>query len=228
MRQLAFSDFVILFNSIGITLALAAFGLIFGALLGAVIAMLRIAKFRVLRWLAMGYIRIFQGTPLMLQLFLIFFGTAFLGFPLDAFPSAILGFALYAGAFLGDIWRGAIETVPKGQTEAARALAMRYWPTMFKVIVPQAVRVSIPPTVGFVMVLLKSTSVAALVGVTELTQTGQHLNNVIYNPFAIFGAVALVYFAMCFPLTVLSRYLERRLVQQFNGSGIPRTSLLTD
>jgi polar amino acid transport system permease protein len=164
-----------------------------------------------LRWIAVGYIRVFQGTPLLLQLFLVFFGGDMLGIPLGAWLSAILGFSLNAGAFLGEIWRGAIQAVPNGQIEAAKALGLHFVPRMLRVVLPQALRVAIPPTVGFLVNLIKSTSLAAIIGFVELTRAGQMLNNATFRPFLIFGVVSAIYFALCWPLTLTSRRLEQRL-----------------
>jgi len=162
-------------------------------------------------WFAIGYIRLFQGTPLLLQLFLVFFGADMLGFPLGAWVSAVLGLSLNAGAFLGEIWRGAIQSVSPGQYEAARALGLHYVPRMLRVVLPQALRVATAPTVGFMVNLVKSTSLAAIIGFVELTRAGQQLNNATFRPFLIFGTVAAIYFVLCWPLTVASRRLEARL-----------------
>ena len=166
------------------------------------------------RWAAIVYIRLFQGTPLLLQLFLVFFGADLLGLPLGPYVSAALGFSVNAGAFFGEIWRGSIEAVPGGQIEAAQALGLHYWPRMVRVVLPQAVRTAIPPTVGFLVNLIKSTSLAAIIGFVELTRAGQMLNNATFKPFLIFGTVAAIYFVLCWPLTIASRRLEARLAMR--------------
>jgi polar amino acid transport system permease protein len=123
--------------------------------------------------------------------------------------------SLNAGAFLGEIWRGAIQSVPSGQIEAARALGLRYRPLMLRVVLPQALRVAIPPTVGFLVNLIKSTSLAAIIGFVELTRAGQLLNNATFRPFLIFGTVAAIYFVLCWPLTLAAARLERRLAAAY-------------
>ena len=148
---------------------------------------------------------------MLLQLFLVFFGSDMLGLGLGALVSAALGLSLNAGAFLGEIWRGSIQAVPAGQTEAARALGLHYGARMLRVVAPQALRLATAPTVGFLVNLVKSTSLAAVIGFVELTRAGQLLNNATFRPFAVFGSVALIYFVLCWPLTMLSRQLERRL-----------------
>jgi polar amino acid transport system permease protein len=123
----------------------------------------------------------------------------------------MLGLSLNAGAFLGEIWRGAIQGVPRGQIEAARSLGLHYGPLMGKIVLPQAMRLAVAPTVGFLVNLVKSTSLASILGFVELIRAGQLLNNATFNPFLIFGTVAIMYFVICWPLTLASRRLERRL-----------------
>ena len=211
MRALTFNDLMFLPYAARWTLLLSIAAFIGGGLIGLAIALMRVSDNRALRWVAIGYIRVFQGTPLLLQLFLVFFGGDLLGLSLGPYLSAILGLSLNAGAFLGEIWRGSIQAVAPGQVEAARALGLHYGPLMLRVVAPQALRVATAPTVGFLVNLVKSTSLAAVIGFVELTRAGQLLNNATFRPFAIFGTVALIYFVLCWPLTVLSRKLERKL-----------------
>jgi polar amino acid transport system permease protein len=211
MRQFNLGDFEFLLLATRWTILLSVYAAIGGGIVGLAIALMRTSTSTTLRWIAVSYIRVFQGTPLLLQLFLVFFGGDMLGIPLGAWLSAILGFSLNAGAFLGEIWRGAIEAVPNGQIEAAKALGLHFVPRMARVVLPQALRVAIPPTVGFLVNLIKSTSLAAIIGFVELTRAGQMLNNATFRPFFIFGIVSAIYFALCWPLTLTSRRLERRL-----------------
>jgi len=211
MRQLNLGDFEFLLLATRWTILLSVYAMIGGGIVGLAIALLRTSTSAGLRWIAIGYIRVFQGTPLLLQLFLVFFGGDMLGIPLGAWLSAILGFSLNAGAFLGEIWRGAIQSVPNGQIEAAKALGLHYVPRMLRVVLPQALRVAIPPTVGFLVNLIKSTSLAAIIGFVEVTRAGQMLNNATFRPFLIFGIVSAIYFVLCWPLTLTSRRLEQRL-----------------
>ncbi len=211
MRTFGSGDLVFMLLALRWTVALAAGAFVFGGAIGLAVALARVSGGRTLRWLAIGYIRVFQGTPLLLQLFLVFFGADMLGFGLGPYVSAILGLSLNAGAFLGEIWRGALQAVPAGQQEAARALGLHYVPRMLRVVMPQALRVATAPTVGFLVNLIKSTSLAAVIGFVELTRAGQMINNATFRPFTIFGIVAALYFLLCWPLTLASRRLERRL-----------------
>lgn len=211
MRQLNVGDITFLILAVRWTVLLSLYAFVGGGIVGLAVALARVSIHRAARWSAIAYIRVFQGTPLLLQLFLVFFGGDMVGVPLGAWTSAALGFSLNAGAFLGEIWRGAIQSVAPGQIEAARALGLGYIARMLRVVLPQALRVAIPPTVGFLVNLVKSTSLAAIIGFVELTRAGQMLNNATFRPFVIFGIVALIYFVLCWPLTLASRRLERRL-----------------
>ena len=211
MRELGSGDIFYIIGAVRWTLLLSVIAFIGGSIGGALVALARTGEFRWLRMLAAGYIKVFQGTPLLMQLFLAFFAPGIFGVSVDPWTAAAIGLSLHASAFLGEIWRGAIEVVPPGQAEAATALGLRYWPKMALVIAPQAVRIAIPPTVGFLVQLIKGTSLASIIGFVELTRAAQVVNNATFHPFTIFGLVALVYFIVCWPLSVYSRRMERRL-----------------
>lgn len=181
-----------------------------GSVVGLVLALLRVSKAVVLRALASGYIQIVQGTPLLIVLFLSYFGLGILGYKLDPLVAAGLSFTIYAGAFLGEIWRGCIEAVPKTQWEASDCLGLNRFQQYVYVILPQAVRLAIPPTVGFMVQIVKNTSLASVIGFVELARAGQIVNNSTFEPFAIFAVVAAIYFALCYPLSVAARTLERK------------------
>ena len=193
------------------TAALAGIALGCGAVGGALMVMLRLSRLRALRAAARAVTYVAQGTPLLVQLFLAYFGAAALGIEVPPLAAAALAFTLWAAAFLGEIWRGAIEAVPHGQREAALALGLRPGQVMRRVVLPQALRPAIPPTVGFLVQLVKNTAIASIIGFRELTRAGQIVANVTFQPMAVFLVVALFYFALCFPLSRLARALERRL-----------------
>ncbi|AIB14064.1 amino acid ABC transporter permease (plasmid) [Azospirillum argentinense] len=210
IRAFSYNEFLFLVSAMQWTLALSAIAFVGGATVGLVIALARTSDIKAVRLAATGYIQLFQGTPLLMQLFLVFFGATVLGLDLNPWAAAALGLTLNASAFLGEIWRGCIQAVPRGQWEAASALGLRYPGLMRYVILPQAVKVAVPPTVGFLVQLIKSTSLAAIIGFTELTRAGQIVNNATFQPFLVFGIVAVLYFLMCWPLSLLSARLERR------------------
>ena len=210
-RSFGWNEAVFIVEAARWTILLSAVAFAGGGAIGLAVALLRTAPARTLRWIAAGYILIFQGTPLLMQLFIVFFGAGILGFNVDPWSAAALGLSLNAGAFLGEIWRGAIETVPQGQHEAAMALGLRYLRRLWLIVLPQALRVAVAPTVGFLVQLVKSTSLASVIGFTELTRAGQIMNNATFRPFQIFLLVSLIYFLLCWPLSFASRRLERRL-----------------
>jgi polar amino acid transport system permease protein len=193
------------------TAALAGIALTGGGLGGLLVATLRVSRLRGPRYAALGFIGLVQGTPLLVQLFLAYFGAAFAGLDVPPLAAAAVAFTLYASAFFGDIWRGAIEGVPLGQWEAASALGLGRLATLRLVIVPQAVKPAIPPTVGFIVQLVKNTALASIIGFRELTRAGQIVSNVTFQPLAVFLTVAAFYFVICYPISLASRRLEARL-----------------
>lgn len=210
IRQFGLGEFLTIVYATQWTLLLSLIALIGGAVGGLLIALLRTGRFRSGRNLASAFIVTFQGTPLLMQLFLVYFGASVLGFPINPWIAAAVGLTLHASAYLGDIWRGCIEAVPKGQWEASRALGLTYIDMMVSVVLPQASKIALPPTVGFLVQLIKSTSVTAIIGFIELTRTGQIINNVTFQPFLVFSIVAGIYFLLCWPLSSLSAWLEKR------------------
>lgn len=193
------------------TLILSMVAFAGGAVGGILIALMRTGRFDWMRWTAIAYIKLFQGTPLLMQLFLAFFVPSIFGFNVDPWGAAAIGLSLHASAFLGEIWRGCIEVVPRGQWEASSALGLRYWRQMLHIVLPQAFRIAIPPTVGFLVQLIKATSLASIIGFVELTRAAQVVNNATFQPFTIFGLVALTYFIICWPLSLYGRRMEQKL-----------------
>jgi polar amino acid transport system permease protein len=195
------------------TLLLTAIGFVGGIVFGVVIALMRVAANPLLRYPATGWIALFQGTPLLMQLFLVYFGLPLLGLNVSAWVAVAIALTAHASAFLGEIWRGAIQAMPKGQTEAAHALGLHYVSRMKDVILPQAFRLSLPATIGFLVQLLKGTSLAAIVGFIELTRAGQIVANQTFQPLLIFGLVGAIYFALCWPLSLLGSRMEMRMAR---------------
>jgi polar amino acid transport system permease protein len=209
IRQFGIDEFMFLLTGAKWTLALSAIAFAGGCIGGLIIALMRTSSIRSVSRLANAFIELFRGTPLLMQLFLVYFGLALVGMPLDVWVAAGIALTLHASAFLGEIWRGCIEAVPRGQWEAANALALRYSTRMCFVILPQALRISLSSTVGFLVQLIKGTSLAAIIGFTELTRSGQILSGVTYRPLLIFSIIACIYFVICWPLSLYSARLER-------------------
>ena len=193
------------------TVCLSLISFVGGGLAGGVIALCRISPNRLVRWAAIAWIQIIQGTPLLVVLFVCYFGLSIAGLELPALVAAGIAMVVYVSAYLGEIWRGCIEAVPRTQWEAAECLAMSRAQRMRLVILPQAVRIATPPTVGFMVQIVKNTSLASIVGFVELVRAGQLINNSIFQPFVVYVLIAVLYFAMCYPLSAWSRKLERRM-----------------
>jgi len=208
-RSFGFDEFVLLLDGARWTLALTALAFAGGGALGLVLLVLRIAPLRPLRWLAMGWIQAVQGTPLLGLLFLIFFGLPLMGFDVSRWVAATVAMAVYGSAFRAEIWRGAVEAIPAGQWEAASSLGLPRLAQLRLVILPQALTIAIPPTVGFLVQLVKNTSLASIIGLIELSRRAQLVNGATFAPFIVYGVTAALYFCLCFPLTRWSRALER-------------------
>jgi polar amino acid transport system permease protein len=199
------------------TLLLAAVTLLSSTILGVVLGTLATAKSRWVRVLVALYVETFRDIPLIVTIFTIFFGAPFLGVPLEPFPAVALGLSLWGGANGAEIVRGGINAVPKGQREAATALGLRVWTIYLLILWPQALRAVLPAFTGLLALIIQSTSLGALVGVTEFLKAGGLIierSTVMQgiNPaFEIYGFVLLVYFSICSVLTWASRRLERRL-----------------
>ena len=195
------------------TLVMSLLTFAIGGLAGLALAMARISPARPVRVAAAAWIQLIQGTPLLVLMGLCFYGPDIAGIgSVPALLAATLAMSIYASAFLGEIWRGCIQAVHKSQWEAAECLGLTRWQRMRQVVLPQALRLATPPTVGFAVQIIKNTSVASLViGFAELSYNTKVLNNSTFQPFVYFGAAALLYFAMSYPLSRWSLALERKL-----------------
>jgi polar amino acid transport system permease protein len=206
-----FSFWVILSNLLWATrwtvlLSIVAF--VFGGLVGLFVLFLRVSRVRAFEILTKVFIEFFQGTPLLMQLFLFFFGLALFGIEISPWVAAGLALSLWTAAFLAEIWRGCVEAIPKGQWEASSSLAMTFVEQMRHVILPQAAKIAIAPTVGFSVQVVKGTALASIIGFVELTKAGTMLNNATFRPFLVYALVALIYFCLCFPLSFFAKHLE--------------------
>ena len=195
------------------TVALSLLAFVGGGVVGGALLVLREAGGG-RSWAARAvaaYVELFQGTPLLMQLFLAYFGLALLGLPISAWTAAAVALTLYASAYLTEIWHGCVRAVPRGQWEAGQSLALSFGEQMRHVILPQAVRIAVAPTVGFLVQVIKGTALASVIGFIELTKAGTMIANATFKPMLVYGVVALVYFALCFPVSLWARALERKL-----------------
>lgn len=193
------------------TIALSLIAFIGGGLVGLALLLARVARLPGAERVVGGYVQLFQGTPLLMQLFLAYFGLGLLGIDVSPWFAASLALTLYASAYLTEIWRGCVDSVPKGQWEAADSLALNFHEKMRYVIGPQALRLAIAPTVGFLVQVIKGTALASVIGFIELTKAGTMITNATFQPFKVYAFVALMYFALCWPISAWSRGLERSL-----------------
>ena len=193
------------------TVALTLVAFIGGGVVGLLLLVARVARWPGAERAVSMYVQLFQGTPLLMQLFLAYFGLALLGVQTSAWVSAALALTLYSSAFLAEIWHGCVKSIPRGQWEAAQSLALNFGEQLRHVILPQAGRIAIAPTVGFLVQVIKGTALASVIGFIELTKAGTMISNATFKPFVVYACVALMYFALCWPISHGSRVLERRL-----------------
>jgi polar amino acid transport system permease protein len=193
------------------TIALSLVAFVCGGLVGLGLLFLRVSKVPWLERLTRWYIEFFQGTPLLMQLFLFFFGIALFDVEVSPWMAATLALTFWTSAFLAEIWRGCVESIPKGQWEASSSLAMSYVEQMRYVILPQASRIAVAPTVGFSVQVIKGTALASIIGFVELTKASTMLNNATFRPFVVYSLTALIYFCLCYPLSWWAKKIEVRL-----------------
>ena len=193
------------------TISLSLIAFVGGGLVGLALLVARLSKKPGTEPLVAGYVALFQGTPLLMQLFLAYFGIALFGIQTSAWFAASVALTLYTSAFLTEIWRGCVAAIPKGQWEAADSLALSFGEKLRHVVLPQAVKIAIPPTVGFLVQVVKGTALASVIGFIELTKAGTMITNATFKPFVVYSCVALLYFALCFPISLYAKTLERKI-----------------
>lgn len=201
----------ILIPGLLVTIPLTLLSFTLGLLLAILVALVQIASFPVLKQLARFYIWIIRGTPLLVQLFVIFYGLPSLGIVLDAFPSAILVFSINTGAYAAETIRASIEAVPKGQLEAGYCVGMTFSQIMRRIVLPQAFRIAFPPLSNTLIGLVKDTSLAANITVLEMFMVTQQIAARTYEPFALYCEVALIYLLFSTVLTKLQAWGEKKL-----------------
>jgi polar amino acid transport system permease protein len=193
------------------TVVLSLIAFIGGGLVGMGLLVLRLKKWPWADRLVGGYVQLFQGTPLLMQLFLAYFGIALFGIKTSAWVAASVALTFYTSAFLTEIWRGCVASIPRGQWEAAQSLAMSFGEQLRYVVLPQAVKIALPPTVGFLVQVIKGTALASVIGFIELTKAGTMITNATFKPFVVYSCVALLYFALCYPISLYAKILERKI-----------------
>ncbi|MGP4056414.1 amino acid ABC transporter permease [Mycobacterium sp. 4D054] len=196
-----------------VTIQICALSVVFGGLLGLVIGLMAAGTVRPLKWVSAIYIAIIRGIPVLLVIFFVYFGVPLLvpGSGLAEYWAAVIALSIFASAYIGELVRGSIEAVSRGQFEAADALGLSYPDRMRFIILPQAARLIVPPGVGFLVILIKDSSLVAVIGLIELTRAANIVSSQTADPILAYTVVGAFYFVICFVLSTLSRRYERRL-----------------
>lgn len=213
----------LLIPGIKVTIPLTLLSFLFSMVLAIFLAMVQVANVKVLKQISQIYIWIFRGTPLIVQLFIIFFGLPSVGIILDAFPAAVLAFGMNLAAYNAEVMRAAILAVPKGQEEAAYLIGLNYPQTMIRVVLPQAFPIAFPSLFNNLISLVKDTSLASSITIVEMFTTAQQIAARTYEPFALYCEAAVIYLMICTVLTWLQDFLEKKLKWE---SGSRKNSLL--
>jgi polar amino acid transport system permease protein len=180
-------------------------------LLGLVIALMRLSQYRLARWFSTLYVEVIRGTPALLQLFYIYFVLPSVGVRFDPFLAAVIGLSINYSAYLSEVYRAGILAIPRGQIEASQAIGLSRWKTMRLIVLPQAIRVIVPPLGNYFISLFKDTSLVSIVTVQELMFTGQILASVNFQYFTIFTMIGVIYLSLSYPASLFVRYLEKRM-----------------
>ena len=209
----------ILLPGLAVTIPLTVIAFSIAMVIAIAMALVQFANVPVLRQLARLYIWVFRGTPLLVQLFVVFFGLPDLGINLSPFPAAVLVFSLNEGAYCAETVRAALEAVPAGQLEAGYCVGLSWWQTMRRILLPQAMRTAFPPLSNSLIAMVKDTSLAANITVVEMFQAARQINARVYEPLLLYIEVGLLYLVFSTALTWLQRAGERRLNFYGNQEG---------
>ena len=211
-QPVVFQYAVFFLKAAGITLGISVLSLFVGSVIGFGFSLLRISKQRAFSALAFAYAEIFRGTPILVQLFLVYFGLPIVfHLNVSAFTTVAVSMILYTAGYMTEIFRAAIQAVDRGQWDASYTIGMTYTQALLKVIVPQAMRIAIPPTLGQFISILKDSSLASIIGFLELTKAGMAVRAATSSTLLAFTIVTCLYFAICYSLSVASRRVELRL-----------------
>lgn len=194
------------------TLWMAVIAVFFGTLLGLVLGFAAVSRLLILRGLIDAYIFLVRGIPILVLMFITYYAFPAMGYRISSYAAVTIALVFYAGAFYTDVVRGALRALPRGQTEAAKGLGIRWTWIVLDILLPQAIKPSIPPWLNTSIVMVKSTSYAAIVGAWELTYASKEIVERTLATFEIFGAVMLFYFVICYPLSLAARRIEKQTV----------------
>ncbi|MGB3337044.1 MAG: amino acid ABC transporter permease [Devosia sp.] len=194
-----------------ITLQIAALSALIGVLVGAGLGLLSIGGWTPVRWLIMAYVDFIRGTPLLVQIFIVFYGLPFAGIRLEEFWAGVLALSLNSSAYIAEIVRGTVGGVERGQSEAARSIGFTQGKILIYILLPQSIRPMVPALTNELASLVKNTSLLSVISIYELTRAGQAIIATYFTPLEIFGLLAVYYYAMISALSFVSRQIERRL-----------------
>ncbi|MEE6164373.1 MULTISPECIES: amino acid ABC transporter permease [unclassified Mycolicibacterium] len=212
-----------------VTIQICTLSVLFGGALGIAIGLMSTGTVRALRWVTALYVAVIRGVPVLLVIFFVYFGIPLLapGSSLSEYWAAVIALSVFASAYIGELVRGSIQAIPRGQFEAAEALGLSYAQRMRWVILPQAARVIVPPGVGFLVVLIKDSSLVAVIGLIELTRAGNVVSSLTADPITTYLIVGAGYFVICYALSALARRYERRLGFRVKAPQVGDTLTLT-
>ncbi|WP_342541684.1 amino acid ABC transporter permease [Paenisporosarcina sp. FSL H8-0542] len=208
--QLALDSFPYVLSGIWYTLLIAIVSMVVGLIIGFFIALARTSNLLFLQWPARLYISFMRGVPILVILFLLYFGFPVIGVEFTAMQAALIGFSLNSAAYMAEILRSSLSSVDIGQWESSKALGLTYWQSMRRIILPQSVRIAVPPLSNVLMDLIKASSLAAMITVPEMFQKARSVGAREYDLLTLLILVALMYWAICSVMTVLQNYLEKR------------------
>jgi polar amino acid transport system permease protein len=204
-----------LMSGMQLTLLISAITLILSMAGGLLLASLDMSRYRALRFIGLGFGEIIRNTPILVQLLWVYYVLPIVfGFQIEALPAAIIGLSVYSSAFISEVYRAGIQAVPQGHREAAQVLGVSPLQSFFHIVLPQAIRLTLPPLAANFVQLIKYSSLASVISVSEITRRGMELSATAFRPLEIFTFIAVVYFVICWPLAMAIRFWERRLASR--------------
>jgi polar amino acid transport system permease protein len=209
------ANFGFLMSGLQLTLLISAVTLVLSMAGGLVIAGLDLSRYRALRYLGLGIGEIIRNTPILVQLLWVYYVLPIVfNFQIEALPAAIIGLSVYSSAFISEAYRAGIQAVPQGHREAAQVLGLTPPQCFVRIVLPQAIRLTLPPLAANFVQLIKYSSLASVISVSEITRRGMELSATAFRPLEIFTFIAVIYFAICWPLAMAIRFWERRLASR--------------
>ncbi|VVD88294.1 amino acid ABC transporter permease [Pandoraea anhela] len=209
--ELAAQSLPVLLQGTVLTIKFALMSMVFGLAIGIIVAVMGIGKIRAFRGIARAYVSIMRGTPLLVQIFVVYYGLPGIGISLEPTPAGVLTLSLNVGAYLSESMRGALDGMPRGQWLASYSLGLSYWQTLRYIIAPQALRIAVPSLGNSLISLIKDTSLVSVITVTELLRSAQEVIASTYQPLPLYLACAAIYWVLSTGLSALQRRIEKRL-----------------